>query len=94
MNLQLIIVITIFLSSCVSHDTQRKVSTQLSGKNSSTKNVKNLSSKSSDSKNKEVKKIDPIEKKIANESSFEEYVNVLLKNNKSKGFPDINSIRN
>ena len=94
LNLQLIIPIALFLISCTSNVTQKKVSSQLSGTNSPKSDIKNLSTNVSDSKNKQIKKIKENKKEIINENSFEEYVNALLKNNKSKGFPDINSIPN
>ena len=94
LNLQIIIPISIFLISCTSNNTQKKVSSQLSGVNSPKSYIKNLPTKAPDSKNKQIKKINQNKKKIENENSFEEYVNALLKNNKSKGFPDINSIPN
>ena len=94
LNLQLIIPIALFLISCTSNDTQKKVSSQLSGANSPKSYIKNLPTNVPDSKNKQIKKINQNKKKIKNENSFEEYVNALLKNNKSKGFPDINSIPN
>jgi len=94
LNLQLIIPIALFLISCASNDTQKKVSSQLSGANSPKSYIKNLPTNVPDSKNKQIKKINQNKKKIKNENSFEEYVNALLKNNKSKGFPDINSIPN
>ena len=94
LNLQLIIPIALFLISCTSNDTRKKVSLQLSGTNSSKSDIKNLPTDVSDSNNKQIKKINQNEKKIKNENSFDEYVDALLKNNKSKGFPDINSIPN
>ena len=94
LNLQLIIPIALFLISCTSNVTQKKVSSQLSGTNSPKSDIKNLPTNVSDSKNKQIKKIKQNKKEIINENSFEEYVNALLKNNKSKGFPDINSIPN
>ena len=93
-NFQLIISIVILLASCASNVTQKKVSSQHLGTNYPKKDIKNSPEKISDSKKENSKKMSQKEKNINSDDSFEEYVKALLKNNKSKVFPDINSIPN
>ena len=91
-NLKPLIAVTLLLTSCGNIDTQKKISTQLKGTNLPEVSIKKLSTNVSNLENKHVKKIKQNEINSSKEYSFEEYVNSLLKNNKSKEYPDINNI--
>ena len=91
-NFQLVIAVALLFTACSTNDTQKKISTQLSGKTLSTETIKNLSTGIANSDNKHIEKINQNEINFTKNYSFEEYVNSLLKNNKSKEYPDINNI--
>ena len=91
-NFQLVIAVALLFTACATNDTQKKTSTQLSGKTLSNETIKNLSTGVANSDNKHIEKINQNEIDFMKNYSFEEYVNSLLKNNKSKEYPDINNI--